>query len=82
MELLRQSKKKCIPQILILNPLTPMSDQDRISPFNINTIPTRYVLRMKKDISLGVISFDKHSETVTVYQSQYNIINDKQKSFH
>ena len=24
-----------------LNPLTPMSDQDRISPYNINTISTR-----------------------------------------
>ena len=23
------------------NPLTPMSDQDRISPYNINTISTR-----------------------------------------
>ena len=25
----------------LLNPLTPMSDQDRISPYNINTISTR-----------------------------------------
>ena len=24
-----------------LNPLTPMSDQDRLSPYNINTISTR-----------------------------------------
>ena len=24
-----------------LNPLTPMNDQDRISPYNINTISTR-----------------------------------------
>ena len=26
---------------LALNPLTPLSDQDRISPYNINTISTR-----------------------------------------
>ena len=31
-----------------VNPLTPMSDQDRISPYNINTISTRYVMRIKK----------------------------------
>ena len=27
------------------NPLTPMSDQDRISPYNINTISSREVLK-------------------------------------
>ena len=26
---------------IIHNPLTPMSDQDRISPYNINTISTK-----------------------------------------
>ena len=26
---------------LLFNPLTPMSDQDRISPYNISTISTR-----------------------------------------
>ena len=26
---------------ILVNPLTPMSDQDRISPYNINTISTR-----------------------------------------
>ena len=25
----------------VLNPLTPMSDQERISPYNINTMSTR-----------------------------------------
>ena len=30
------------------NPLTPMSDQDRISPNNINTISTRQVRRTRK----------------------------------
>ena len=30
---------------------TPMSDQDRISPYNINTISNRQVMRIKKNIS-------------------------------
>ena len=30
------------------NPLTPMSDQERISPHNINTISSRQVMRIKK----------------------------------
>ena len=28
-------------EVFIFNPLTPMSDQDRIFPYNINTIPIR-----------------------------------------
>ena len=38
------------------NPLTPMSDQDRISPYNIYTISTKEVMRIKKNINLGTIS--------------------------
>ena len=34
-----------------LNPLTPMSDQDRISPYNIDTISSRQVMRKKKNIN-------------------------------
>ena len=34
----------------LFNPLTPMSDQDRISPYNINTISSRQVRRIKEDI--------------------------------
>ena len=30
-----------LPQQTLFNPSTPMSDQDRISPYNINTILTR-----------------------------------------
>ena len=33
------------------NPVIPMSDQDRISPYNINTILSRRVMRIKKNIS-------------------------------
>ena len=40
-----------------VNPLTPMSDEDRISPNNINTISSRQVVRIKKYINLGIISW-------------------------
>ena len=39
-----------------INPLTPVSDQDRISPYNINTISTREVMRIQKNINLGLTS--------------------------
>ena len=39
-----------------VNPLTPMSDEDRISPYNINTISSRQVVRIKKYINLGIVS--------------------------
>ena len=39
-----------------VNPLTPMSDEDRISPNRINTISSRQVVRIKKYINLGIIS--------------------------
>ena len=38
-----------------LNPITPMSDQDRILPDNIVTI-SRSVMRIKENINLGIIS--------------------------
>ena len=41
----------------LVNPLTPMSDQVRISPYNINTISARYGMSIKKNINLGVISW-------------------------
>ena len=41
----------------ILNPLTLMSDQDRISPYSIKTLSTIYVMRIKKNINLRIISW-------------------------
>ena len=38
------------------NPLTPMSDQDRISPNIINTRSSRQVKRIKKNIDKGIAS--------------------------
>ena len=37
--------------LVTLNPKTPTSDQDRISPYNINTISSSQVMRIKKNIS-------------------------------
>ena len=38
-----------------LHPLTPMSDQDRISPYNINTISSRLMMRIKKWSTRGLL---------------------------
>ena len=38
-------------KLKIINPFTPMSDQDRISPDNINTISSRQVMRIEKNIN-------------------------------
>ena len=43
-------------KLLHVNPLIPMSDLDRISLYNIITISTRQVMRIKKAINLGIIS--------------------------
>ena len=42
----------------IVNPLTPMSDQDRISPYNINTESSRQVRRIKKEDSIRGLQVD------------------------
>ena len=34
-----------------------MSDQDRISPYDINTITSKQVMRIKKNINEGMISW-------------------------
>ena len=38
-------------QLMPLNFLTAISDQDRISPYNINTISSRQVMRIKRIIN-------------------------------
>ena len=47
---------KRIKYIFLFNPLTPMSDQDRTSPYNINTISCRQVMRINTNINQGIIS--------------------------
>ena len=47
--------RKQIPWSLTqLIPLTPMSDQERISPYNIYTISCRQVMGIKKNINYGI----------------------------
>ena len=41
----------------IFNPLTLTSDQDGISPYNINTISSRQVTRIKKAINWRIVSW-------------------------
>ena len=46
-----QYQMKCVEKsmknmYININPLAPMSDQDRISPYNINTISSRQVIRI------------------------------------
>ena len=40
----------------VVKPFTPTSDQDRTSPYNINTISSRQVMRIEKNINHGIIS--------------------------
>ena len=39
-----------------LTPLSPKSDLDLILPFNIDTISCRQLIRIKKNINLGIVS--------------------------
>ena len=43
----------CYPKHFVFNPLTPVSDRERISPYNINTVSGRQVRRIKKKTQLG-----------------------------
>ena len=44
----------CCCGVVFSNPLTPICDQDRISPYNINTISSRQVMGIKRNINLGI----------------------------
>ena len=61
----------------MLNPLTLMSDQDRISPYNINTISSKQMMRIKK-ISIKLIQHQilPTKITRTVQQTVRRITNE------
>ena len=66
---------------MAFNPLTPMSDQDRISPYNVNTISIRQVMRMKKNTSLRIFWFIQYqilrnSIVKIVWQTVRRIFNE------
>ena len=46
--------RKKVPSMF--KPFTPTSDQDRISPYKINTLSSRQVMRIEKNINHGIIS--------------------------
>ena len=53
-----------------------MSDQDRISPYNINTILSRLVMRIEENINLGIISwsntkFSERTLTINITSQTY-----------
>ena len=63
------------------NPLTPISDQYKISPYNINEISNRRVMRMKKNINQGIVSwsntkFSKLKKMRTVLQTVRKLTNE------
>ena len=41
--------------IIEVNPVSPTSDQDRISPYFFSTVSSRQVMRIKKNINKGII---------------------------
>ena len=53
-----------------------MSDQDRISPNDINTMSSRLVMRIEKNINLGIISwsntkFSERTLTINITSQTY-----------
>ena len=64
-----------------VNPLTPMRDQDRISPYNINTMSIRQVLRTQKNVCLKIFQLIQYqilriSITGLVWQTVRRIIDE------
>ena len=56
---------------MLFNLLSPMSDQDRISPYNVITISSRQVMRIKKNIDKGIISWSKTKFSKLTSQELY-----------
>ena len=42
--------------LMLINPSIPMSDQDRISPYNIETILSPHVMRREENTNNKIIS--------------------------
>ena len=49
-----------------------MSDQDKISPYNIDTISSRQVMRIKKNINQGIISWSNTKFSKLTSQELYD----------
>ena len=51
---------------------TPMGGQDRISPYNVNTMFRRQVMRIKKNINLEIISWSNTKFSDITSQELYD----------
>ena len=56
---------------LRINPLIPTSDQDKISPNNVNTISSRQVMRIKESLKKGIISWSNTKFSKLTSQEPY-----------
>ena len=54
------------------NPLIPVSDQDRISPYNINTKSRRKVMSTRKSINWGIISWSNTKFSEVTWEEFYS----------
>ena len=52
-----------------VNPLTPMSDQDRIFPYSINTTSSTQVKRKKENMNYGLL-VDPVSNSPTLHHNK------------
>ena len=56
---------------MLFNLLSPVSDQDRISPYKVITISSRQVMRIKKNINWGIISWSTAKFSTLTSQELY-----------
>ena len=58
-------------RLLLLNSLTPVIDQNRISPYNINTLWGSQKVRIKKNINWGIISWSNTKSSKLTSEELY-----------
>ena len=56
---------------MILNPLNPKIDQERISPYNTKTISSRQVMRIRKYINKEIISCFDLPNSLSYHHKNY-----------
>ena len=64
----------------VMNLLTPLNDQERISPHNISTISSRQVMRIKSSINKGLLVNSLPNFPInitrTIWQTEMRITNE------
>ena len=56
---------------MVLNPLNPKIDQERISPYNTKTISSRQVMRIRKYINKEIISWFNLPNSLSYHHKNY-----------